>query len=70
MSHFSYNEIKGIINNTPEELKGIQISTFPGNTRLAIGKFSHIGNNWSYIVHSLFYKNQLINVVTVFDEIR
>lgn len=70
MSHFSYNEIKGIISNTPEELKGVQISTFPGNTRLAIGKFSHIGNNWSYIVHSLFYKNQLINVVTVFDEIR
>lgn len=37
---------------------------------LAIGKFSHIGTNWSYVVHSLFHKNQLINVVTVFDEIR
>ena len=70
MSNFSYKEIKEIISYTPEELKGVQISTLPGNIQLTVGYFSHIGTNWSYVVHSLFYKNQLINVATVFDEIR
>lgn len=66
MSKFTYKEIKEIINNTPDSLKGVQISNLPTDIRVKVGGYVQTDANWGYIVHSLFYEEKVINVVTVF----
>lgn len=69
MSKFTYKEIKEIINNTPTPLKGVQISNLNTNIRIKVGGYAPSNANWGYVVHSLFYEENVINVVTVFGVI-
>lgn len=62
-------EIKDFIDWTPKELKGKQISEL-GLPARYMGYFAHSGTNWSYRVHALLYKNNIIEVVTVFGMIQ
>ena len=64
-----FKEIKNFINQTPKELKGKQISEL-GLPVKYMGYFAHSDANWSYQVHALLYKNNIIEVVTVFGEIQ
>ena len=65
----TFKEIKEIIKNTPEELKGKQISEL-GFPVKYMGYFQRSDANWSYCVQVLLYKNNIIEVVTVFGLIQ
>lgn len=65
----TFKEIKEIIKCTPEELKGKQISEL-GIPARRMGYFMHSDANWSYCVQALLYKNNIIEVVTVFGMIQ
>lgn len=61
-------EVREIIKNTPEALKGIQISQFA--ERLQIGYAMKSTANWSYQVWAVLHNGFIIPVVSVFGEIK
>lgn len=62
-----YKEIKEIIANTPNEQKGVQISSMEN---MHVGYYQHHDANWSYRVHVINHNNRLVKVVSVFGEIK
>lgn len=61
-------EVREIVKNTPEALKGRQISEFP--ERLQIGYAMKSAANWSYQVWSVMHNGFIVPVVSVFGEIK
>lgn len=61
-------EVREIIKNTPEILKGRQISEFA--ERLQIGYAMKSTANWSYQAWAVLHNGFIVPVVSVFGEIK
>lgn len=70
MAKYTYKEIKEIINSTPIELKNKSLTNFRFYQQIQVGHFTKSVANWSYLVFVVNYKDNLIEVATVFGEIQ
>lgn len=69
MSNYKYKDIQEIIEQTPKELKGVDITGMDYNDRIEIGYYRPSNANWNYKVYVIKYYERLIEVATRFGSI-
>ena len=67
MAKYTYKEVVAIAKNTPDELRGKQISEIKG--AFQVGYYHPSNANWSYLVYVVNHGGQLVEVATVFGQI-